>query len=137
MSNTAKCLVQCATFPDKFYEYLIRMEDGVAIIGAKRVVSFGNVETAHISKHTNNNIEGKTELINGVNFDCLHCKSQTLLHCDDCGSWSCATVGDTLPCCNILVKSTSGRETVTATNAQDTSNKIGVERKYLSHNPTG
>lgn len=129
MSTRAKCLVRCSTFPDRFYELLVRQEKGMVTIGAKRIVNYDGYSADAMEKYSVNTIKGEYKLINGVDFSCPHCKAKAVFLCRQCNSWSCQG-GTHIPCCDEFRGEVSPIDYITASNTDEV-------RAQLAHDTSG
>ena len=113
-AKKGSCLVRCSSYPSKGYEFLIRFANDKAIIGAKRIVQV-NFNAGQV-RGNDTELAGKFERINGVTWDCLHCKNVTITKCG-CGQWSCSAGKNTTHQCPYCGEISTKRVEVDTINA--------------------
>lgn len=103
MAKIVNLLVHCGGNNALITEYLAKVGTTKFLVGAKRNYTPPAVAPSGNGEHENSNIfatdgDKIIETTNGVEWDCLHCQSDSMFRCTECMTFTCHARSNPVTC---------------------------------------
>lgn len=102
MAKLINLLVHCGFDNSLITEYLAKVENNKFIVGAKRIYTPPTASASVQGQEADNRIDGygdnEITTINGVTWDCLHCRNNSMFLCKACQTFTCHRGNNPIKC---------------------------------------